>query len=106
MPRFLCLAYGTSGPWEALPEAERERMLAQDEVIRRAGHLVAAVGEPTSVQRKDGRTTTRPGPTETRGPLAGFSVITADSQAEVVEMVSGSPCATVGVIEVWPLLEM
>jgi hypothetical protein len=37
-------------------------------------------------------------------PIAGFSVIEADSLEEAVELAAGSPCAVAqGVIEVWPL---
>jgi hypothetical protein len=38
--------------------------------------------------------------------VAGFSVIEADTLAEAVELVAGTPCAVAhGVVEVWPLSE-
>lgn len=37
-------------------------------------------------------------------PVAGFSVIEAETLEEAIDIVSGTPCAVAqGVVEVWPL---
>ena len=49
--RFLCLAYGAEKDWVDLPEARREELLAQDEVLRQRGDLPQpAVREPSSIR--------------------------------------------------------
>lgn len=49
--------------------------------------------------------TTAQGPFMSSGlPVAGFSVIEAETLEEAVDIVSGTPCAVAqGVVEVWPL---
>lgn len=106
--KFLCLAYGDGKDWEALSEETRSELLAQDEVIRQRGALVAAVGEPTVVRAWDRRPETSPGPfAQGVAPLAGFSVIEADSLDDVVRLVAGTPCAVArGAIEIRPLVDL
>lgn len=83
--RFPCLAYGDEQDWVDLPEARRKELLAQDEVLRRRGDLVAAVGQPTVVRAWDGSPTTGSGAyANGLAPLAGFSVIEAPDLAEAV----------------------
>ena len=41
--KFLCLAYGAERDWNALPKGEQDALLAQDEVLRERGALMAAV---------------------------------------------------------------
>jgi len=41
--RFLCLAYGSEKDWRALPRAEQDALLAQDEILRQRGALMGAV---------------------------------------------------------------
>ena len=102
--KFLCLAYGDGKDWEALSEEKRSELLAQDELIRQGGALVAAVGEPTVVRAWDGTpSTSATAYALGAAPLAGFSVIEADSLDEVVRLVAGTPCAVArGAIEVRP----
>jgi len=107
--KFLCLAYGTEEDWNALPKAEQDTLLAQDEALRQKGALMGAV-EPkvTTVQAWDGsvRTATEPF-SELKAPLAGFSIIDADSLDEVIKVVAKTPCARAnGAIEVRPIMMM
>jgi len=104
--RFLCLAYGAEKDWVDLPEARRAELLAQDEVLRQRGDLVAAVGEPTVVQAWDGSHTTSPDAYATGpAPLAGFSVIEALDLAEAIRLVAGTPCGVArGAVEIRPLM--
>lgn len=51
--KYLCLAYGDEKDWNALSETEQDSLLAQDEVLRNRGDLVASVqtAATTPVQR-------------------------------------------------------
>ncbi|BDG05356.1 YciI family protein [Anaeromyxobacter oryzae] len=105
--RFLCLAYGDEKDWNALPKREQDELLAHDEVIRRRGNLVAAVGQAVTVRAWNHMTSTTSGPfAKAKVPLAGFAVIEARDLDEVIELVSGTPCAVArGAIEIWPIRE-
>jgi hypothetical protein len=104
--KFLCLAYGAEKDWLDLSEARRQELLAQDEVLRQRGDLVAAVHAPTVVRAWDGTPTTSTdayanGP----APLAGFALVEAADLDEVIGLVAGTPCAVArGAIEIRPLL--
>lgn len=106
--KFLCLAYGHGKDWEALSTDEQEELLAQDELIREQGNVVSALQPRSTVVRAwDGNPATSDGPfAESRVPLVGFSIIEAESVAEVVELVAHTPCARAkGAIEIRPLVE-
>lgn len=101
--KFLCLAYGAEEDCKALTKDEQDALLAQDEVLRKRGALMAAV-EPvvTTVRVWDGS------PSVTRGafarsdvPPAGFSVIEAENLDQAVRLLAGTPCARAkGAIEI------
>jgi hypothetical protein len=108
--KFLCLAYGNEKDWTALTKEEQDQLLAQDQVIRDRGALMAAV-EPnvTTVRAWDGQPpSTMPKPVAPLlAPLAGFSVIEAENLAEVIQLVSKTPCAYAkGAIEIRPILSI
>ena len=90
--KFLCLAYGAEKDWLDLPEARRQELLAQDEVLRQRGDLVAAVHAPTVVRAWDGTPTTS-GDAYATGPapLAGFALIEAADLDEVIGLVAVPP---------------
>jgi hypothetical protein len=103
--KFLCLAYGDEAGWNSLSDAGKQAVLAADAVIREAGHLMAAVrAEVSTVTNHDGQLqVSRHARSAPPLPLAGFSVIEADSLDEVVAMVAGTPCARAGgFIEIRP----
>ena len=105
--KYLCLAYGAEKDWNALPQEEQDEMLAQDEVVRKRGALVAAVQTTVTTVRNWAGT-----PTITNGafadpttPLAGFSIIEANDLDEVIRLVAGTPCARAkGAIEIRPIM--
>jgi hypothetical protein len=73
--RVLCLPYGKEADWLALPEARREELLHQDEVLPQRGALIAVVGEPTVVRAQDARWFDPPASMRLRTrPLCGFSI--------------------------------
>jgi len=104
--KFLCLAYGAEQDWKMLPKPEQDGLLEQDATLRANGALMGGVNtQVTTVRAWEGRPTTSPEPLAAlKIPLAGFSIIEAESLDAVVEMVSRTPCArAVGAIEVRPI---
>jgi hypothetical protein len=107
--KFLCLAYGDEAGWNSLSEGEKREVLAQDAVIRARGNLMAAVQtKVTTVRSWDRTLQVTDGPfAQGELPLAGFSVIEAESLKEVIELVSNTPCAHArGVIEIRPFWDL
>lgn len=105
--KYLILAYGAEEDWNVLSKAEQDELLAQDEVLRQRGDVVAAV-EPTAivVRAWDGTPETTIGPFASSGkPLAGFGIIEAANLDEVVRLVADTPCARArGAVEIRPIL--
>lgn len=88
---------------ELIEPGRKKQVLASDAVIRNRGNLMSAVQpKVTSVRNWDGNLEITEEPfTQKTLPLAGFSVIEAESLKEVIEMVSNTPCARArGVIEI------
>jgi hypothetical protein len=107
--KFLCLAYGAEEDWNRLSKQEQDALLAQDERIRQRGTLMGAVKpEVTTVRAWDGAPQTSPVTLFASSvPLAGFSILEADSLAEAVDLVAQTPCARAqGAIEIRPILMM
>lgn len=105
--RFLCLAYGDEKDWVALSKEQQDALLAQDEVLRRRGDLVAVLGDVTTVRAWDGEPSTTDAPFASgAAPLVGFSLIEAEDLEEAVRLVAGTPCAVAGgAIEVRPITD-
>ena len=105
--RFLCLAYGEEKDWKILSSGEQEALLAQDDVLRKRGDLVATVGPGTTVRAWDGEPSLADGPFAVgAAPLVGFSLIEATDLDEAVRLVADTPCARAkGAVELWPVAE-
>ena len=104
--KFLCLGYGSEEDWNALSKGEQDKLLAQDEVLRGQGAIVAPLQEATTVRAPKGQVITQDGPfVESSLPLAGFALIDARDLNEAIALVSKTPCANAGgAVEVWPVL--
>ncbi|GAB3647769.1 YciI family protein [Ramlibacter alkalitolerans] len=103
--KFLCLAYGDEAGWNALSEADKARVTAADDVIRRRGSLMAAVRPEVRTVRnwEDEPVVTTQAYAQHALALAGFSVIEADAIEEVIGLVAETPCARAGgYIEIRP----
>jgi hypothetical protein len=101
--KFLCLAYGDEAGWKSLSGTQKEQVLAADQMIRERGNLMAAVRQDaTTVSNWDGHLRRLDKPYARHDlPLAGFSVIEAESIDEVIELVARTPCAVAkGYIEI------
>lgn len=105
--KYLCMGYGDEKGWNALSRSQQETLLAQDEVLRQRGDMVAMVQNATTIQVMDNEVVATPKPfTQTPLPLAGFAIIEADSMDEVIALVSKTPCARAsGAVEIWPIVE-
>jgi hypothetical protein len=106
VPTFITIGYGDSDGYERTDPAVRDAAHEHDERVRATGALMGIAGAPVQVRNHDGAgVETAPGPyLRSDLPIAGFSVIKADSLEHAVQLAAGSPCAVAqGVIEVWPL---
>ena len=92
--KYLCLAYGEEKDWNVLTKREQDEMLAQDEVVRERGALMAVQTTVTTVRAWDGKPICTDGAfADSKAPLAGFSIIEAADLDEVIRLVAGTPCA-------------
>ncbi len=105
--KFLCLAYGDEKDWKTLSKSEQDALLAQDEVLRKRGDIVAAVqsAATTTVRAWDGTPNVVQGAAADSGlPLAGFGIIEAADLNEAVKLVANTPCARAkGRVELRPI---
>jgi hypothetical protein len=105
--KFLCLAYGSEQDWKDLSPGQQQVLLEADERLRGRGALMAAV-EPavSTVRSRDGTVDMTSGSfARTEIPLAGFSVIEAESLEQAAQLVAGTPCARAkGAIEIRKIL--
>ena len=72
------------------------------------GVEMGIAGPPVQVRNHDGAgLSTEDGPFMSSAlPVAGFGIVEAETLAEAIKIVSGTPCAVAhGVVEVWPLQE-
>ena len=106
--KFLCLAYGDEAGLNRLSASDKDEAFAADAVIRARGDQMAAVRpEVTTVTNWDGNARLTDAPyAEHALPLAGFSLIEAQTLEEVVRLVAKTPCARAeGYIEIRALWE-
>jgi hypothetical protein len=105
--KYLVLAYGREEDWKKLTKGEQDKLLAQDEVLKARGSLVAAVEQqPVTVRAWDGTPDVTRGPiAETPAPLAGFGVIEVADLDEAIALVKDTPCARAGgAVELRPIM--
>ncbi len=101
--KFLCLAYGDEAGWNSLSDDEKREVLSHDKVILDRGDIMSAV-QPNviTVRNWDKELEVKDEPfAKNELPLAGFSVVEADSIDEVIELVKNTPCSRArGFIEI------
>lgn len=104
--KFLCLAFGTEEDWKKLSRSEQDALLAQDEMLRARGDVVAAL-RPTAmtVRAWYGDPVTSNGAFSNAPlPLVGFGIVEAGDIDEAVRLVANTPCARAkGFVEVRPI---
>ena len=114
--RYLCLVYGEEKALDALSKGEMEALvdqsLAYDDVLRKSGrYLVSAalqgVEAAKTVRARKREIAITDGPfAETKEQLLGFILIEARDLNDALEVAARIPMASVGSIEVRPVLEL
>jgi hypothetical protein len=104
--KFLCLAFGSEADWNALSKPQQDALLAQDEVLRQRGDVVAALApEATTVRAWDGSPSVTDGSFNAGAlPLVGFGIIEAADIDDAIRLVADTPCARAGgAVELRPI---
>src|SRR2546430_80286 len=111
----MLLIYSNPAGWDAMPEADVERLIRDHAAFRRgleeSGELVYSDGlvDPVNartVRVRAGVPDVTDGPfVETKEQLGGFDVIECDSLDEAIALAARHPVARVGSIEVRPFWE-
>ncbi len=112
--RYVLLAYGDEQQLDAMSKSERDALgnacLANDEALRKSGHLLAVEGlqgssTATTVRVQNGKLSVSDGPyAKTKEQLIGIFTITARDLNEAILVAAKMPQARGGPIEVRPIL--
>jgi hypothetical protein len=112
--QYLLLIYDDEKIWTTMPEAERNQLsgayMTFTNDIKASGHHKAGEAlQPThtatTVRVRNGKITTTDGPfAETREQLGGFYLIEAKDIDEATKIAARIPSATLGSIEIRPLM--
>ena len=114
--KYVCLVYVDPAKVAALTPAEMESLdeasIANDEELRRSGHLIVAqalepVSTATTVRVRNGRLSATDGPfAETNEQLGGFMFIEARDLNEAIDIAGRAPVTKIASIEVRPALDL
>jgi hypothetical protein len=112
--KYVVLIYNNPQTWEALPEAERDRVLGLHNQLlaemRASGELIRVDGltdpeRTTTIRSHDGLPVVTDGPfSEAKEQLAGVWVIDVESLERAIEV--ASPIAIYDVVEVRALMDL
>ncbi|WP_293697251.1 YciI family protein [uncultured Agrococcus sp.] len=109
MPTFISIGYGDEAGYRRTDATLRDRAHEHDEKLLAGGARIGPAGEPTQVRNTEGGgVQVERGPYMTSPlPVAGFTLVEADSLEHAIELVAKTPCAIAhGVVEVWPIAEL
>lgn len=109
MAKFITIGYGDHKGYIQTSKDVRDAAHAHDSELIRMGALTGIAGSPVQARNPEGQAleTTAGSYMSAELPVAGFSVIEAESIEEAIRLVSQTPCAVAhGVVEVWPLEEI
>jgi hypothetical protein len=114
--QYLLLIYGEEKTWDSLPDAERNKLMADFGSFTKSivetkqfqgGNQLHPVSAATTVRVRQGKTLTTHGPfAETREQLGGYYLIEAKDLDEATAIASRIPSAKIGSIEVRPVVPM
>jgi len=112
--QYVLLAYGDEQQLDAMPSSEREALgnacRANDEALRKSGHLLAVEGlqsscTTTTIRYEHGQLSIAVGPlAATKEQLIGIFTITARDLNEAIQVAATMPQARAGPIEVRPVV--
>jgi len=106
MTTFIAIGYGDGAGYDQTDQSVRDAAHEHDARLRERGAIMGIAGAPIQVRNHNGdRVVTTDGPfLRSELPIAGFTVIEADTVEKAVSLASKTPCAVAhGVVEVWPL---
>ena len=113
--RFLCLVYHEEEKLAALSQREMDSLVGACigwvEELEKGGHHILSAGlqsvrSAATVRVRNGKLSTTDGPfAETKEFLGGFTLINAKDFDEALQLAAKFPAATIGSMEVRPLLE-
>ncbi|UFU04888.1 YciI family protein [Ruania halotolerans] len=106
MATFIIIGYGDRAGYDLTDPDVRDEAHEHDARLRETGAVMGIAGTPIQVRNHDRAQVVTSDGAFLRSdlPIAGFTVITADTTDEAVEIASKTPCAVAhGVVEVWPL---
>jgi hypothetical protein len=112
--QYALLIYDDEAVWNALPQEELGRLLGEygalTEAMKQSGAYLGGdalhpVATASSVRVRNGEQLVTDGPfAETKETLGGFYLIDVASHAEALEWAARIPSATLGTIEVRPVM--
>jgi len=112
--QYMLLIYDAEKTWEDMPEGEKNRLFGEymkfTNDIKASGHFIAGdalqpVRTATSVRVRGGKTQTTDGPfAETREQLGGYYLVNAKDLDEATKIAAKIPSASIGTIEVRPVM--
>jgi hypothetical protein len=116
MSKYMVLLYANEAAMPKPGSAEFDAQNAAYEAVYRdfssrgafvAGDPLSPSGSATSVRVRDGKTSAAAGPAVTAvEQLIGYYVLECGSDQEASQLASTIPCATVGTVEVRPVIQM
>jgi hypothetical protein len=114
--KYLCLIFLDEQKLKVMSKSEvdalNDETFAYDEALRQSGHLLVAQAlqsaqAATTLRVRNGKFSITDGPfAETNEQLGGFILIEATDLNAAIQMVSKSPLAPFGSIEVRPIMEV
>jgi hypothetical protein len=114
--KYLCLVYADEAAFNRMSQQQLDAIddasLANDEELRRSGHLVIAqalqpIASATTVRVRNDRMSATDGPfAETAEQLGGFVFIEATDLNEAIQIAARIPMARFGSIEVRPVMDL
>jgi hypothetical protein len=112
--KYMIIIYGNRELWESFPPEQAQQAIAAQDAFNReftaTGELLGAYGLADAVQARtvavrDGMPAVTDGPyLETKEFLSSFMLIDVDSEQRAVELAAKVPFASVGSVELWPVL--
>jgi hypothetical protein len=112
--QYLLLIYHEEGPWEALSEAERQKIYQEYGELRTdlqkagkyiGGNQLQPISTATTVRVRNGKASVTDGPfAETKEQLGGYFLVEARDLDDALAMAARIPSAKTGSIEVRPVV--
>jgi hypothetical protein len=112
--KYLVIIYGNEELWSSFPADELQKHIDEQDAYNteymKTGELLGAYGtadvaQAQTVSVRDGATVVTDGPyIETKEYIGSFYILDVDSHERAIELAAKIPYASVGCVEVWPLM--